>query len=221
MSYSVNNTLCHEFLPVSWQSINKAGFAYIRKLHSQPGPARWQRDIPDVACQNLTTLVAQQIGRCPVRAGPDPGCDSIDQISLIALQAGLLDGCEYFGDAEAARISDLVFASTSGLMARMPVMMGHVLGAADLLVHGAVAVAIAGTPGAADTQVLLRAVASRYVPSLVLAAGEGSAVAGLPLFEGRQSSVATAYVCRHRTCELPTSDPAVLADQLTRAIRGL
>ena len=133
----------------------------------------------------------------------------------------LLHMVEYFGDAEAARISDLVFASTSGLMARMPVMMGHVLGAADLLVHGAVAVAIAGTPGAADTQVLLRAVASRYVPSLVLAAGEGSAVAGLPLFEGRQSSVATAYVCRHRTCELPTSDPALLADQLTRAIRGL
>ena len=40
--------------------------------------------------------------------------------------------------------------------------------------------------------------------------------AGLPVFEGRDEvdGKPTAYVCRNRACQLPTSDPRVLAGQL-------
>jgi uncharacterized protein len=41
----------------------------------------------------------------------------------------------------------------------------------------------------------------------------------VPLLEGKRAlrGAATAYVCRRRTCELPTSDPAVFRAQLARA----
>ncbi|MEA3245504.1 MAG: thioredoxin domain-containing protein, partial [Gemmatimonadota bacterium] len=66
-----------------------------------------------------------------------------------------------------------------------------------------------------DARVLLAEVARAYVPSLVLAAGSGAAVAGLPLFEGRGGAVAaTAYVCRGYACGQPAVRAAELRTQL-------
>lgn len=133
----------------------------------------------------------------------------------------LLQMAEYFGDRDAARRADRVIAAASGLMTKMPVMMGHLLGAADMAVHGGVEVAIAGDPASAAAQELLAAVAATYAPSLVLAAGTGESVAGLPLFEGRSGvATATAYVCRRFTCDLPTTDPTELARRLSAVSRA-
>jgi hypothetical protein len=95
-------------------------------------------------------------------------------------------------------------------------MFGHLLGAADLAVHGAVEVAIAGDPGAEDFRALSRAVADRYVPSLVIAGGSGAAVAGIALMDGREATGgrATGYVCRHYACGAPATEPAELRAQL-------
>ncbi len=121
---------------------------------------------------------------------------------------------EYFGDADARRRAERVIESAAGLFTKMPVMMGHMLGAADMSVHGAVEVAIAGRADDPEARALARGVAAQYIPSLVLAAGSGDAVLGMPLFDGRQPSVPTAYVCRGYTCELPTTDSVALAEQI-------
>ena len=131
----------------------------------------------------------------------------------------LLMMSEYCGDGEARRCADQTLAQAAELIPRMPVMLGHLLGACDLAVHGAVEVAIAGDPDSAAVRSLRTAVAAQYLPSLVIAGGTGDAVHAMPLFEGRGLRAATAYVCRGYRCDLPTTEPSVLADQLARAAR--
>jgi uncharacterized protein YyaL (SSP411 family) len=122
---------------------------------------------------------------------------------------------EYFGDAEARRRADRVLGAMSGTIPRMPVMLGHLLGAADMAVHGAVQVAITG-PG---TETFELAVHKQYLPSLVLSHGNGKELSGLPIYEGRSSEVAIAYVCRGYACELPALSAEALASQLRTAAR--
>ena len=97
-------------------------------------------------------------------------------------------------------------------MARYPNAFGHALGAADLAVRGAIEVAIAGDPGDERFQALAATVAERYLPSLVLAGGADGE--GIALLEGRGAEVPTAYVCRAYACDAPTSEVAVLGEQL-------
>ena len=99
-------------------------------------------------------------------------------------------------------------------MARLPTAFGHALGAAELAVRGAIEVAIAGDPASERFAALARVVGERYVPSLILAGGEGAAVSGIALFDGRAGAEATAYVCRGYACDAPTSDIKILGAQL-------
>ena len=98
-------------------------------------------------------------------------------------------------------------------MARYPSAFGHLLGAADMLINGAVEVAIVGEVGSPDFVALERAVAERYVPSLVLAGGAQRGDESIALLAGREArgGRATAYVCRSYTCD----EPAMSAEQLT------
>jgi uncharacterized protein YyaL (SSP411 family) len=105
-------------------------------------------------------------------------------------------------------------------MARYPMAFGHALGAADMAVRGAIEVAIAGDPADERFAALAGVVAERYVPSLVLAGGEGSAAEGIALLDGRAGDVPTAYVCRAYACDAPTSDPVVLGEQLDAIVAG-
>jgi uncharacterized protein YyaL (SSP411 family) len=105
-------------------------------------------------------------------------------------------------------------------MARYPSAFGHALGAADMAVRGAIEVAIAGDPSEERFAALASTVAERYLPSLVLAGGVGSAIDGIALLEGRGADVPTAYVCRAYACDVPTSDVAVLGEQLAATIHG-
>jgi uncharacterized protein YyaL (SSP411 family) len=115
-----------------------------------------------------------------------------------------------------------VLATLAEPMRRSPMAFGHLLGVADLAVNGAVQLAIAGDPTSRAFIELARAAAAECVPSLVIAGGSGDAAAGLPLLEGRSApaGAARAFVCRGYTCDVPTSDPAELREQL-RAARGI
>ena len=129
---------------------------------------------------------------------------------------------ELLGD-EGARAHALTeLASLAEPATQYGVMFGHVLGAGDLAVHGAIEVAIAGTPGTPAFDALAHVAAQAYLPSLVLVGGSGDDVRGMPLFEGRQhaAGATTAYVCRGYSCDAPTNDPAVLRAQLARAARS-
>jgi len=52
----------------------------------------------------------------------------------------------------------------------------------------------------------------------VIAGGNGREVEDLPMFAGRVTDRATAYVCRRFACELPATDPAALLTQLQRQL---
>ena len=106
-------------------------------------------------------------------------------------------------------------------MVRAPTAFGHALQALDLWVGPAHEVAIVGDPAAADTRALVEEVTvRRFLPNRVLAvAAPDDEVArrAIPLLEGRVpvDGRATAYVCRRFVCELPVTEPAALAAQLT------
>ena len=134
----------------------------------------------------------------------------------------LLTLAEFTGDAAMRSRATLVLDTLVEPMTRYGTMFGCALSAADLSVHGAVAVAIAGDPASAGFAALARAVAREYLPALVIAGGEGDAVHGLALMEGRAASEGTpmAFVCRNFSCDIPTSDPGELAAQLAAAAGG-
>ncbi|MDQ6633688.1 MAG: thioredoxin domain-containing protein [Gemmatimonadota bacterium] len=139
--------------------------------------------------------------------------NAIPSGSSLATELLLLLGDLYAEEAY-TRTATYLLETIAEPMARYPTAFGHALGAADLAVRGAVEVAIAGDPGDAAFGTLARVVANRYVPSLVLAGGEGRGARGITLLERRGGPEPVAYVCRAYACDAPTSDPAVLATQL-------
>jgi uncharacterized protein YyaL (SSP411 family) len=131
----------------------------------------------------------------------------------------LLVLAELTHDADMRRRASFVLETMATPLIRYPSAFGHILGAADMAVNGAVEVAIAGSPGDKSFQALLHEVATHYVPSLVLAGGADTR--GIALMEGRAPTrgAATAYVCRSYACEEPATSPEKLASQLEAAGR--
>ncbi|HEX2722648.1 MAG TPA: thioredoxin domain-containing protein [Gemmatimonadaceae bacterium] len=132
----------------------------------------------------------------------------------------LLSLSELTHDVDMRRRATFVLESIATPLMRYPSAFGHMLGAADMAINGAVEVAIAGSPGEKTFESLKHEVAVHYVPSLVIAGGhdDGAIIA---LMEGRESRSgrATAYVCRSYACEEPATTPSVLASQLEKAGR--
>ena len=131
----------------------------------------------------------------------------------------LLTLSELRHDADMRRMATFIIESLAAPLAEHPTAFGHLLGAADMAINGAVEVAIAGNRNDRRFRLLEHEVATHYVPSLVLAGGNGEG--GIALMNGRmpQSGEPTAYVCRSYACDEPATDPAVLARQLDAAGR--
>jgi uncharacterized protein YyaL (SSP411 family) len=139
--------------------------------------------------------------------------NAIPSGSSLAVELLLLLG-DLYADGAYTRRAAYVLETIAEPMARYPTAFGHALGTSDLAVRGAVEVAIAGDPGDGAFGALAREVASRYVPSLVLAGGEGKAADGIMLLQGRGGTEPMAYVCRSYACNAPTDHPEVLGLQL-------
>ena len=132
---------------------------------------------------------------------------------LLARLADLLQ------DESMRRRAVYVLETIAEPMARHPAAFGHALGTADLLVRGAVELAIVGDPLSDEFRALTRAAAERYVPSLVLAGGPARAAGAVALLADRPTTGgrATAYVCRNYACDAPVTDAAALGAQLDAA----
>ena len=127
---------------------------------------------------------------------------------------------ELTGDQEYRGRAERVLRPLATSMGKHAIAFGHLLGVADMLLRGGVQVAIAGDPAGDDFGKLLRAVSGTYVPALVLAGGNPARESKVTLLRGRDAAGgATAHVCRGFTCDLPTRDPARLAEQLREASR--
>ncbi|HEY2163099.1 MAG TPA: hypothetical protein VGH04_03875, partial [Gemmatimonadaceae bacterium] len=129
---------------------------------------------------------------------------------------------ELFDDRDARARAEKVANSLAPAVARYPLAFGHMLACADMLVNGAVELAIVGDPSSEAFHDLERAAADRYVPSLVVAGGTMNGAADVALLRDRQSlgGRATAFVCRNYACELPATDAATLAGQLDGAVQA-
>jgi uncharacterized protein YyaL (SSP411 family) len=131
----------------------------------------------------------------------------------------LLRLSELLHDADMRRRAMHVLETLAEPMAQHPSAFGHLLGAADMAVRGAVELALVGDPARPDFRALADAVAEHYVPALVIAGGRPGETGDVALLAGRPAAGgrATAYLCRQYTCDAPVTEPAALDDQL----RGL
>jgi uncharacterized protein YyaL (SSP411 family) len=121
-------------------------------------------------------------------------------------------------EAEMPRRALSVLESSSLGLTKYPSAFGHMLGVADMAVHGAVEVVIAGDRSDERFVLLEREVAAHYVPSLVLAGGNSRPHA-VALLEGRteRDGKPAGYVCHSYVCDQPVSDAAALGKQLDAA----
>ena len=131
--------------------------------------------------------------------------------------AVLLRLAVYTGDADLHRVATETLRSARELMVRVPAGTGHWLSALDFHLGTPKEVVITGDPADAATQALLGEVYRHYLPNRVVmgVSGDGE-LADLPLAEARESidGAPTAYVCENYACMMPTTEPAVLAEQL-------
>ncbi|MDQ6717066.1 MAG: thioredoxin domain-containing protein, partial [Gemmatimonadota bacterium] len=124
--------------------------------------------------------------------------------------------------AEYREISASIVASAAPMLAQYPAAFGHLLGVIDAQIYGATEVALTGSPGSTSFSVLERAVATTYVPSLVVAGGSGGSVSDIALMRDRAATDegAAAYVCRNYTCSAPVSTAAALIARLESTQEG-
>jgi len=124
------------------------------------------------------------------------------------------------GDTNFAQIATDVLSGFGEPASRNAHGYARLLSAIDVAVGPSVEVAIIGDPAAADTRALLETLRDEYLPRAVVAVvgpDEAESQAELvPLFAGREQidGKATAYVCINYACQLPTTDPAVMLEQV-------
>ncbi|MEQ1758812.1 MAG: thioredoxin domain-containing protein [Vicinamibacterales bacterium] len=143
--------------------------------------------------------------------GAEPAANSVSAMNLLRLWQ-LLEN-----DAWRAR-ADATFRALSGRVARSGAAVPQLVAALDFRESTPKQIVVAGEPGAADTQALLRLVHDRFIPNKVLALVDGGTRQGelvklVPFLEGmvRRNGQATIYVCENYVCRLPTSDLATAA----------
>jgi uncharacterized protein YyaL (SSP411 family) len=127
------------------------------------------------------------------------------------------------GDTSFAQIATDVLAGLGQTASENAHGYARLLCALDLAVGPTAEVAIVGDLTGDDTNRLLDELRDEFMPRTVIAAvapGDLDRQSELlPLFAGREmvGNAATAYVCINYACQLPTTDPAVMLEQV-RAI---
>jgi uncharacterized protein YyaL (SSP411 family) len=150
-----------------------------------------------------------------VRRPQDP-TDNATPAGQSAAAAALLTYAAYTG-SERHRAAAEMALGVYGLLADQHARFaGWGLAVAEALVDGPREVAVVGPAGDDRTAALHRTALMATAPAAAVAVGDPASGPGIPLLQDRPlvSGAPAAYVCRHFTCEAPTTDPAVLATAL-------
>jgi uncharacterized protein YyaL (SSP411 family) len=187
----------------SLRTARRLAAAMVRDFHDADS-----RSFYDTARDHETLITRpRELTDNAVPAGASLACD-------VLLRLASLDGT-----AEYRAIVTEHLDAVAALMAEHPLGFGHWLGVADRYVHGGIdIVLVTGADGdAAMLDVLRRA----YLPTLLLARGHPDDVDAPLLLRDRPAvgGRTTAYLCRNFSCELPTTEPMVLAQQVRTAVR--
>ena len=121
------------------------------------------------------------------------------------------------GDEEYSAKAARLLRGVAPLASRHPMGFGNWLRAIDLHLAPPTEVVIVGDPSSDTTRALLAPLRERFMPTAAfLGVAPHDPYSFLtPLIEGRtDSAVPTAYVCHGHVCDLPATDPNVLAGQL-------
>ena len=142
--------------------------------------------------------------------GAEPAPSSVAAMNLLRL--GQLTGSQDLTDRAAKTI-----ASVADQLDQLPSAMTQMLCAVDASLAKPRQIVIAGKPGAADTQALLREVRAVFAPNQIVLLADGAAGQE---WLGKQleflrtvapvNGKAAAYVCENFTCKAPVTDPAEL-----------
>ena len=156
----------------------------------------------------------------PSYDGAEPSGNSVAVLNLLRLH-------ELTTDDRYRQRAERAFKAFQPALARAPQALSEMLLALDFHLDTPKEIVIVCPRRVSEAAPLLAQLRAAFVPNRVLAlVPQGDELARLarlvPLVEGKvaQRGKATAYVCEHRVCELPTSDPAVFAKQL-RKVRPL
>jgi hypothetical protein len=157
----------------------------------------------------------------PSEDGPIPSVNSLAALTWLRL-ATLREDARFRPRAER------IFRAFARDLTRQPLAHEHMLIALDWASQPVKEIAIVVPNGggamAPEARTFLDSLAHRFVPNAVIAVATEADIAGalgarLPWLQGKvlQSGRATAYVCEHGSCQLPTTEPSVFAQQLTAA----
>ncbi len=146
--------------------------------------------------------------------GAIPSGNSIAMLNLVRL-------ARMTGRTEFEEKTEAMARSFAGDLQRMPSAYSQMLQAVDFLIGPANEIVVCGRADSADTQSMLRAIHSAYLPRKIVlfrpSDQESPPITKIAEFTSAHSMVAgrtTAYVCRDFACQQPTNDPAVMIEQL-------
>lgn len=146
--------------------------------------------------------------------GAEPSGNSVAALNLLRLS-------EFTGDDRLRERADRCLEAFSAVMARAPAAVPKMLVALDFRMDKPKEIVIVKPAADASADHLLAKIRTSFVPNRVLTVvTEQEISAGerlVPLLEGKKAlgGKTTAYVCKGRVCDLPTSDPEVFAQQLS------
>jgi uncharacterized protein len=147
--------------------------------------------------------------------GGDP-TDNATPSGRSALAGALLTYSALTGSSVHSEAAEQALAVVENLVGSAPRFAGWALAVAQALADGPVQVAVVGPVTDPRTADLHRVALGGTVPGLVVAVGSGDEDVVVELLEGRglADGVPAAYVCRGFVCDLPTTDPGTLAEQV-------
>ncbi|MEU3629322.1 thioredoxin domain-containing protein [Streptomyces fradiae] len=151
----------------------------------------------------------------PLIRRPQDPTDNAAPSGWTAAAGALLSYAAHTGSEAHRTAAERALAVVGALGPRAPRFIGWGLAVAEALLDGPREVAVAGPAGDPDRAALHRVALRGTAPGAVVAVGEPDAgefplLRDRPLVDGRPA----AYVCRHFTCEAPTTDADRLARQL-------
>jgi len=152
----------------------------------------------------------------PAYDGAEPSGNSVQALNLLRLH-------ELTTDDRYRQRAERALEAFGDRMAQAPAALSEMLLAADFRLDTPKEVVIVAPTSRKDAEPLLAKLQATFLPNRVLVvAVDGEDIAAqsqlVPLLKGKVSrkGQATAYVCERQVCRLPTTDPAIFADQIRR-----
>jgi uncharacterized protein len=146
--------------------------------------------------------------------GAEPSGNSVAILNLLRL-AQITARSDFRVSAEHA------LSAFAPRLAAAPVALPYLLAACEFRMSDPRQVILVGERGAEDTNSLVRALYSRFLPNRIVllvdsAETRRALAAGIPAVESmeKMGGRAAAYVCRNYTCQLPVSEASELAELL-------